>query len=267
MNPTNSADSPLHGTRSRVIGERRSRRRNFGAGFAGVECGDISAAKHIANLDEAFSGAEEFYSIGEFDRIHQLMDKLATAHCYTSNPTAAITAVQIQHAVFLDEGADESADDLLGSLIDFLSPDWNGAQVRELFFAKEFTGETNFSTSSELRSCLEDELGAASLEATFNGIANGNAAEIARHLDSNVEISILDDNADYSRAQAEAALSEFFQEYKPQSFALLHEGVSPSGAQFGIGNLQTSNGTFRTTVYATEKNGLLIVQSLSFEEE
>ncbi len=95
----------------------------------------------------------------------------------------------------------------------------------------------------------------------------GNAKELAKHFDSNVEITILDKEDVYSKAQAELVVKDFFNKYPPTGFELIHQGASDKSAKYGIGSLVTTKGTFRAYVYVKEKGSVFLIQELRFEEE
>ncbi|NNC95849.1 MAG: DUF4783 domain-containing protein [Chitinophagales bacterium] len=98
-------------------------------------------------------------------------------------------------------------------------------------------------------------------------IKMGNAKELARQLDEVVEITILDKEASYSKAQAEMVLKDFFDSHKPESFEIIHKGSSNEGSKYGIGKLITDNGNFRTYVLAKQKGSVFLIQKISFEED
>jgi hypothetical protein len=105
----------------------------------------------------------------------------------------------------------------------------------------------------------------------FSGIISafqtGNANTLSSYFDSEVEISILDDDNVYPKAQAKQIMEKFFTSYKPASFAKQHEGTSPSGANYCIGILKTSKGTFRVSIHATSTSGKKVVKQVQIEEE
>lgn len=105
----------------------------------------------------------------------------------------------------------------------------------------------------------------------FEGIASalrsGNAVALAGTFQTNVEITIRDAGNSYSKSQAEMVLKNFFASNQPKGFALAHEGTSPEGSKYFIGNLSTTGGNYRTYVYAKLANGVLSVQEIRFEAQ
>lgn len=98
------------------------------------------------------------------------------------------------------------------------------------------------------------------------GIRSGNAASLAQYFDNNVDITILDKESVYSKAQAQMVVKDFFQKYSVTSFTLIHRGTSAEGSLYGIGNLVTSSGVFRTYYFVKAKNGNHLLQELRFEK-
>ncbi len=99
-----------------------------------------------------------------------------------------------------------------------------------------------------------------------NAMKSGNAASLAKHFDSNVEVTILNTEAAYSKSQAEMVIKNFFSGNTPSQYKVVHNGDSGSGATYQIGELSTSNGTYRTYIYAKAKSGTMIIQEIRFEK-
>lgn len=100
-----------------------------------------------------------------------------------------------------------------------------------------------------------------------NAIRTGNASILAASFQSNVEITIKDAGNSYSKSQAEMVLKSFFSTHQPKGFTIAHEGTSPEGSKYFIGNLSTSTGNYRTYVYAKAAAGALSIQEIRFEEQ
>ncbi len=97
-------------------------------------------------------------------------------------------------------------------------------------------------------------------------IQTGNAKELAKYFDNNVEITIFDKEDTYSKAQAEMVLKDFFTKQKPASFKIIHNGNS-NHSQYAIGTLITAQGSFRTYIYLKNKGENLYIQELRFERD
>lgn len=99
----------------------------------------------------------------------------------------------------------------------------------------------------------------------LNAIKTGNAAEVAKYFDNTVEITLPDKSNSYSKSQAELVLREFFNTNNVKSFEVIHKSEN-AASQYCIGNLNTSNGLFRTTIYMKQKGNKQVVQELRFEK-
>ncbi|TCJ14276.1 DUF4783 domain-containing protein [Flaviaesturariibacter flavus] len=102
------------------------------------------------------------------------------------------------------------------------------------------------------------------LDDVIGALRAGNASELAKYIDDNVEITLPEKSDRYSRAQATAVLQDFFNNRGVKSFELKHKGDN-GGSQFAIGTLQTRAGAFRTTVYMTTRNGRQLVREIRFQ--
>jgi len=100
------------------------------------------------------------------------------------------------------------------------------------------------------------------------GIRSGDARQIARFFNSNVDLTIFNQEEVYSKAQAEMVLKDFFSKNAPKSFTIIHKGVSKEGARYAIGTLTTTQGqNIRTYFFVKESGGNSSIQELRFEKE
>lgn len=100
-----------------------------------------------------------------------------------------------------------------------------------------------------------------------SAIKSGNAKELSALFDNNIEITILDKEQTYSKAQAEQVVKDFFAKNSPKSFELVHKGSSNEGSKYGIGTLITASRTYRVYFLIKQKTPNAIVQELRFENE
>jgi hypothetical protein len=114
---------------------------------------------------------------------------------------------------------------------------------------------------------LSTQLNAQSFDNISNAIKSGNAAALAANFQGNVEITLKESGNSYSKNQAEMVLKNFFATHQPKAFAIVHQGTSPEGAKYFIGNLTTSSGTYRTYVYAKTTGTAMVIQEIRFEEQ
>jgi len=102
------------------------------------------------------------------------------------------------------------------------------------------------------------------LDDVINALRSGNAQELSRYVDDNIEISLPDKSDSYSRAQAVMVLKDFFAHNNVSGFELQFKGEN-GGSQFCVGKLQTRSGDYRTTVFMKTKDGRQLVKEIRFQ--
>jgi hypothetical protein len=107
---------------------------------------------------------------------------------------------------------------------------------------------------------------AQSFDNISSGVRSGNASALARVMESNVELSLKGTEGTFSKAQAEVILQKFFASNAVRSFSVTHEGSSPEGSRYIIGNLQTSGGNYRAYIYAKNSGNQLLIREVRFED-
>lgn len=90
----------------------------------------------------------------------------------------------------------------------------------------------------------------------------GNAKDIAQHFDKRVVLAIDGQSNNYSSQQGEIILKNFLSRFSTRNFTILHKGTSQGNAQYMVGNLQTNQGTFRTSIYISNQT----IQEIRFEK-
>ena len=102
------------------------------------------------------------------------------------------------------------------------------------------------------------------IDDVINALRSGNANEMAKYIDENVELSLPDKSDSYSKAQAIMILKDFFANNTVTGFEVKHKGDS-GGNQFCIGTLKTRSGNYRATVFMKTKNGRQSVKEIRFQ--
>ncbi|KAA2244694.1 DUF4783 domain-containing protein [Chitinophaga agrisoli] len=108
--------------------------------------------------------------------------------------------------------------------------------------------------------------GGGPFEDVVSALKQGDAGSLSPHLDNTVEISIGGRASSYSKAQAEIILKDFFAKNQVKSFELLHQGEG-GGSRYGIGNMTTSGGLYRTSFFLQKKGSALLLNQLRFESK
>lgn len=97
-------------------------------------------------------------------------------------------------------------------------------------------------------------------------LKSGNAKVLSEYFNQNVELVVLDNDNVYSKAQAEQIVTNFFNSYKPEGFGVIHNG-GKEGAKYVIGNLVTSNGSFRVYFLLKQNQGKDYIHQLRIEKQ
>jgi len=97
---------------------------------------------------------------------------------------------------------------------------------------------------------------------------SGDADALGTYFDESIELSILDEEGIYSKAQALQKVRRFLSHNAVTSFAEVHQGASRSSdSKYVIGNIVTSSGTYRVYLYISNINGKMIIQEFRFDSE
>ncbi|MFW6257689.1 MAG: DUF4783 domain-containing protein [Prolixibacteraceae bacterium] len=97
-------------------------------------------------------------------------------------------------------------------------------------------------------------------------LQSGNVKVLAEYFNQNVELVVLDNDNVYSKAQAEQIVTNFFNNNRPEGFAVIHNG-GKEGAKYVIGNLTTNNGTFRVYFLLKHNGGKDYIHQLRIEKQ
>jgi len=99
-------------------------------------------------------------------------------------------------------------------------------------------------------------------------IKAGNAAELAKYMNSTVEILLLDKEDFYKKNVAEAILTDFFNTYPTRDFVISHQGQgSKNDVQYAIGNLKTAKGNFRVYFLLKKVDDQLLIHQIRINSE
>lgn len=103
------------------------------------------------------------------------------------------------------------------------------------------------------------------LESVTAALQHHNAAELSSFFDSSVDLTILNNESNYSRKQAEVIIQRFFSDNGATGFTLTHQGKSPDGSMYGTGNLTTAKGTYKVYFFLKKSGAGSVIQELRFE--
>ena len=102
------------------------------------------------------------------------------------------------------------------------------------------------------------------IDQVVGALRSGNISELSKYFDENVELTLPVKSDNYSKAQAQLVLKDFFTNNTVKGFELKHKGDS-SGGQYCIGTLETSSGSFRAHVFMKAKGNKDVVKELRFQ--
>lgn len=102
------------------------------------------------------------------------------------------------------------------------------------------------------------------LDDVISALRSGNAPELSKYVEDNIQITLPEKSNTYSKAQAVMVLQDFFTNNEVQGFEVKHKGDN-GGSQFCIGTLQTRSGNYRTNVFMRTKNGKQLVKEIRFQ--
>lgn len=98
-------------------------------------------------------------------------------------------------------------------------------------------------------------------------IKAGSAKEVAKYLSQSVDINLDGSQQNYSKAQAEFVLRDFFKTHAPSDFTIIHQGSSKSGQPFAIGQYKSNSENYRVFVKIKVVDNQQLIHEISFSKE
>ena len=102
------------------------------------------------------------------------------------------------------------------------------------------------------------------IDGVIGALRSGDASELSKYFDENVELTLPVKSDSYSKAQAQVIVKDFFANNGVKGFELKHKGDSPGG-HYCIGTLQTKSGSFRAHVFMKTKGNKEVVKEIRFQ--
>jgi hypothetical protein len=101
-----------------------------------------------------------------------------------------------------------------------------------------------------------------------NAIRSNDARQLSGFFGPTLDLTILNQEDVYSKAQAELILKDFFAKNACKSFTILHKGSSKEGTQYAIGTMVTASGkNYRVSFYLKNTAGKIVLQELRIEND
>jgi hypothetical protein len=104
----------------------------------------------------------------------------------------------------------------------------------------------------------------SNLEGVISALKSGSSSDLSKYFDDSVELTLPDKSDNYSKAQAQQIVRDFFANNGVKGFELKHKGDGPTG-HYCVGTLQTNSGNFRTNVFMKMKNNKEVVKEIRFQ--
>jgi hypothetical protein len=104
----------------------------------------------------------------------------------------------------------------------------------------------------------------AIVDGVKESIKAGSAKELGKYLSASVDLTLDGKPNNYSKAQAEFVLRDFFRANPPAEFSILHQGSSKGGQPWAIGNYKSGNDTYRIWIKFKTAGNQTFVQEISF---
>lgn len=95
----------------------------------------------------------------------------------------------------------------------------------------------------------------------------GSSKELVKHFHNMVEVNIDGERSNYSKAQAEVVMKDFFQKYPTDDFEYIHEGSSKEGLSYTIGKYTYKDGSFRVVMFIKNIGGVFAVDTFTLTKE
>ncbi len=94
----------------------------------------------------------------------------------------------------------------------------------------------------------------------------GSSKELIKFCNQTVEIKINGESSNYSKAQAEVVLRNFFSQNPPKDFSYIHQGAS-QGLKYTIGRYTHDNGAYRVVMFIKKIEDKYLIDTLNFSQE
>ena len=105
------------------------------------------------------------------------------------------------------------------------------------------------------------------MEEVNQAFKKGDYRTFSKYFANNVELNIPGNEGQFSKAQAEQILRDFFFKNPAREHTVAHQGESKEGAKYSIGNLTTSTGTYRTYCHIKKQGDGFKIHELRIEKE
>ena len=95
-------------------------------------------------------------------------------------------------------------------------------------------------------------------------MAQGNADSLSAWFDDNLEIAVVAQGSNASKAQAKQIVKTFFENYTPRSFEVNHT-AGRDNMKYALGTLKAGGENFSVTIFVSSKGKSYKIQQLKIE--
>ncbi|HCX21487.1 MAG: DUF4783 domain-containing protein [Flammeovirgaceae bacterium] len=95
----------------------------------------------------------------------------------------------------------------------------------------------------------------------------GSSKELIKFCNANLEIKMDGKTSNYSVAQAEVVLRDFFLKNPPKGFQYIHQGASPEGLKYTIGTYTIDGGKYRVVMVIKKVKEDFKIDTINFSKE
>ena len=95
-------------------------------------------------------------------------------------------------------------------------------------------------------------------------LAQGDAESLSAWFSENMEVSVISNGGNCSRAQAKHLLKSFFENYSPRSFEIIHT-TGRAKMKYALGNLSAGGESFIVRIFVCSENDRFLIQELKIE--
>lgn len=103
-------------------------------------------------------------------------------------------------------------------------------------------------------------------EAITAATRNGDAFELASYFNNKVELVLPSKSGVFSKEQAQFLIKDFFDNYPPVSFQVIHQGIREN-ATFAIGRYNYNRGQFRILFLTKTTGNQTLIHQLRVEKQ
>ena len=96
---------------------------------------------------------------------------------------------------------------------------------------------------------------------------SSNSREISSYFAPMIELDILAEEGEYSKAQAELILRDFLSKNSPESVKVIHRLSSSPNYRFGVLSIQTEDNNFRISITMAKDGTRFLVRTIRIEND